>query len=246
MRIAVISDIHGNLPALKAVLNDFETRAIDQVICLGDLVDFAPWSNEVIQLIRSNRIMTIMGNHDERIAFDLPVIPLSKHSEKETLARNKAINHSKSVVTRDNKAYLASLQKSILLQFENYKLYFTHASPENIDEYLYENDDELLEERLLSVNADMLFIGHTHLPYIKNFGNKQIVNTGSVGRSKESDRKACYAIITLNPNSEISVEIVKLDYPIHETASAIYESDIPDFYADFLVGNEYPKNSPKR
>jgi putative phosphoesterase len=235
MRIAIISDIHGNLPALKAVLNDIETRKIDQVICLGDLVDFAPWPNEVIQLIRSLKMMTIMGNHDERIAFDLPVIPLSKHSEKETLARNKAINHSKAIITADNKAYLASLQKSILLQFEDCRLHLTHASPQSIDEYLYEDDGELLEERLLSTNADVLLIGHTHLPYIKDFGNKKIVNVGSVGRSKEPGRNACYAIIEIIPKAKISAEIIKLDYAIHETANAIYKSDIPDFYADFLI-----------
>ncbi|HTE26480.1 metallophosphoesterase family protein [Flavitalea sp.] len=233
MRLAIISDIHGNLPALKAVLNDIDSRDIDQIVCLGDLVDFAPWPNEVIHLIRTSKIMTIMGNHDERIAFDLPIIPLSKHSEKETIAREKAINHSKNSVTADNKAYLASLQKSIIIQYENVKLHFTHASPEGIDEYLYE-DEESLEKRLLLVNTDFLLIGHTHLSYIKDFGNKKVINTGSVGRSKETDRKAAYSIVGVTPDS-VTAEIVKVDYPIIETANAIYNSDIPDFYADFLL-----------
>ena len=233
MRLAIISDIHGNLPALKAVLNDINSRAIDQIVCLGDLVDFAPWPNEVIKLIRKSKIMTIMGNHDERIAFDLPIVPLSKHSKKETIAREQAINHSKKTVTEENKAYLASLQKSIIIEYQNLILHFTHASPESIDEYLYE-DDESLEERLLSVNTDVLLIGHTHLSYIRNFGNKKVVNPGSVGRSKEPDRKAAYSIVEVTPNS-VTAEIVKVDYPIFETASAIYASHIPDFYADFLL-----------
>lgn len=183
-----------------------------------------------------------MGNHDERIAFDLLVIPLSKHSEKETLARNEAINHSKKTVTKENKAYLASLQKSMVAYSENFKLHFTHASPKSIDEYLYE-DDELLEQRLLSVNADVLLIGHTHLSYIRDFGNKKIINPGSVGRSKEPDRKAAYGIVEITPKT-VSAEIVKLDYDICETANAIYKSDIPDFYADFLIDkiDEYSKN----
>jgi len=233
MRLAVISDIHGNLPALRAVLNDINSRAIDQIVCLGDLVDFAPWPNEVIKLIRTNKIMTIMGNHDERIAFDLPIVPLSKHSDKETTARENAINHSKKNVTVENKAYLASLQKSITIQYENLKLHFTHASPESIDEYLYE-DDQSLEERLLSANTDVLLIGHTHLSYIRNFGNKKVINTGSVGRSKEPDRKAAYSIVGVAPDM-VTAEIVKVDYPIFETADAIYNSNIPDFYADFLL-----------
>ena len=91
-RIAIFSDVHGNLPALKTILADLDVRKPDQVYCLGDLVDFAPWPNEVIELLRSSRIPCIMGNHDERIAFDYPVIPLKKHSEDETRARIHAHN----------------------------------------------------------------------------------------------------------------------------------------------------------
>jgi len=103
IQIAVFGDVHGNLPALEAVLNDIEERGIRQKYCLGDLVDFAPWGNEVIEKIRSLNIPCLMGNHDERIGFDVPVIPLSKHSEEETAARFLAISHSKKYITKENK-----------------------------------------------------------------------------------------------------------------------------------------------
>lgn len=74
INIAVISDIHGNLIALNEVLNDIQGKKIDQIYCLGDLVDFAPWGNEVIEMIRSSGIPCILGNHDERIAYDQPII----------------------------------------------------------------------------------------------------------------------------------------------------------------------------
>src|SRR4051812_18015918 len=97
--IAIFSDIHGNLPALKAVLDDIDTRKADQLYCLGDLVDFAPWTNEVIELLRSRKIVCIMGNHDERIAFDKPMIPLAKHSPEETKARITAIDDTRKKIT---------------------------------------------------------------------------------------------------------------------------------------------------
>jgi putative phosphoesterase len=237
MRLALISDIHGNLPALKTVLEDIETKAIDQVICLGDLVDFAPWPNEAINLIRSLKIMTVMGNHDERIAFDQAIIPLAKHSVAETMDRNKAINHSKGMVTTDNKRYLASLPRNIVMQFEGITLFCTHASPESIDEYLYEQEDDLLAQRLLDSHADVLIIGHTHFSFIKDIAGKKVINTGSVGRSKEPDQKACYVIIDIQSGAKIAAEIIKLPYPVQETINAIYSSEIPDVYAGLLTEN---------
>jgi predicted phosphodiesterase len=100
IQIAIFSDVHGNLPALEVVLNDINERGITHKFCLGDLVDFAPWGNEVIEIIKEKNIPCLLGNHDERIAFDLPVIPLSKHSEQETIARFSAIDHSKRYISR--------------------------------------------------------------------------------------------------------------------------------------------------
>src|SRR5476649_1408339 len=114
-RIAIFSDVHGNLPALQVVLNDIKTRKVDQIYCLGDLVDFAPWSNEVIDLIRSSRIPCLMGNHDERIAFDHPIMPLQKHNEEEKAARLIAINHTKKIISAQNKQYLAGLPFTLSL-----------------------------------------------------------------------------------------------------------------------------------
>ncbi|UCA59453.1 metallophosphoesterase [Chryseobacterium rhizoplanae] len=98
IQIAVFSDIHGNLPALEVVLKDIEQRGIHQKFCLGDLVDFAPWGNEVIERIKTLNIPCLMGNHDERIAFDLPVFPLSRHSEEETEARSVALSIQRNIL----------------------------------------------------------------------------------------------------------------------------------------------------
>lgn len=242
--IAIISDIHGNLPALKTVLEDIRKRNIEQIYCLGDLVDFAPWNNEVIELIKNSGIPCIMGNHDERVAFDKEVIPVKKHSEEETYARTTAINYTKRTVTAANKAYLSTLPFEFRLALDyggktNIVL-LVHASTKSNEEYIYEtHDQDLVRAMLDDSGADILIMGHTHKSYIKTIyrqahPDKIAINAGSVGRSREREPLASYLILNTDGNG-IYPEIIKLDYPIEETVEAIRNSEIPNFYADFLL-----------
>ncbi|MFN1217363.1 metallophosphoesterase family protein [Chryseobacterium kwangjuense] len=238
VRIAVFSDVHGNLPALEAVLNDIEKRGIQQKFCLGDLVDFAPWGNEVIEKIRDLNILCLMGNHDERIAFNIPVIPLSKHSEEETEARFVAIDHSKKNITEANKKFLSELPFHLKLNYKvggrHWNIQLVHSSLWSNDTYLYKTEsDELFSDMLKESQSDIIVMGHTHLSFKKYLNTCWAVNCGSVGRSKEDNRLASYLILTMN-EKEIFPEIVQIAYPIEETALAIEESAIPDYYAAFL------------
>lgn len=239
IQIAVFSDVHGNLPALEVVLKDIEQRGISQKFCLGDLVDFAPWGNEVIEKIRSLNIPCLMGNHDERIAFDIPVIPLSKHSEEETNARFIAIDHSKKHITEFNKRFLSELPFHLKLNYKtgkkHWNIQLVHSSLESNDTYLYESEnDEIFTSMLESADADLIVMGHTHLSFQKQFENNSwAVNCGSVGRSKEENRLASYLVVTLD-EEKITPEIVQLSYPLEETLRGIEESGIPDYYSAFL------------
>ncbi|WP_106917182.1 metallophosphoesterase family protein [Chryseobacterium aurantiacum] len=239
IQIAVFSDVHGNLPALDVVLNDMEKRGIRQKFCLGDLVDFAPWGNEVIEKIKSLNIPCLLGNHDERIAFDLPVFPLSKHSEEETEARFIAIDHSKKYITEENKIFLSELPFHLKLNYKvgrkHWNIQLLHSSMESNDTYLYESEnDEVFMNMLEDSKADLIVMGHTHLSFKKQFENKKwALNCGSVGRSKEENRLASYLILTLD-EERIIPEIVQLSYPLEETVRKIEESNIPNYYASFL------------
>jgi len=239
IQIAVFSDVHGNFPALEVVLKDIEKRGIRQRFCLGDLVDFAPWGNEVIEKIRSLNIPCLMGNHDERIAFDIPVVPLSKHSVEETNARFIAIDHSKKHITEENKKFLSELPFHLKLNYKvgkkHWDIQLVHSSLSNNDTYLYESEkDEIFTTMLKDSQSDVIVMGHTHLSFKKQFENKTwAINCGSVGRSKEENRLASYVVFTLD-EEKITPEIIQIPYPIDETIRQIKESGIPDYYASFL------------
>lgn len=238
IKIAVFSDVHGNLPALKTVLNDIKNRGIHQKFCLGDLIDFAPWPNEVIDLIRSQNIACLLGNHDERIAFDIPLIPLEKHSAQETKARFLAIDHSRKTISATNKAFLAELPFHLKLNYKvgtkHWKIQLVHATLQSNDTYVFENEkEEIFSEMLHESGADLLVMGHTHVSFVKQSNNNWAINCGSVGRSKEENRLASYLVLNLFEDKVVP-EIVQLPYPLEEVAKAIENSDIPNFYADFL------------
>ncbi|MGN7866909.1 metallophosphoesterase family protein [Chryseobacterium sp. 22458] len=239
IQIAIFSDVHGNLPALEVVLKDMDQRGIHQKFCLGDLVDFAPWGNEVIQKIRDLNIPCLMGNHDERIAFNMPVFRLDKHSEEETKARFIAIDHSKKHITDENKKFLSGLPFHLKLNYKigdkHWNIQLVHSTLESNDTYLYESEnDEIFINMLGKSGADLIVMGHTHLSFKKQFeNNKWAINCGSVGRSKEENRLASYLVLAMD-EEKIIPEIVQLRYPFEKTAREIEESAIPDYYASFL------------
>jgi predicted phosphodiesterase len=219
------------------VLEDLNKRHPDAVFCLGDLVDFAPWPNEAI---RQRRIPTLMGNHDERIAFNHAIIPLEKYTEEERAARVGAIEYTRRTISADNREFISGLPREMRISCGTgsnaKKILLVHASARSIDEYVYEDHPEIDLIKMLRKNdANVIVMGHTNLPYIRTFtGGKFAVNTGPVGRSKQKRISAAYLMLTI-AESRIRPEIVRVAYPVEETIKAILESAIPDFYADFLL-----------
>lgn len=230
MRIGVISDIHGNLPALEAVLDDLSTRQVDRVYCLGDLVGYAPFANEVVDRIRTERIPTIMGNYDDGTGFDRDECGCAYREPEDQRLGDQSFAWTKAHVTADNKAFLQSLLEEIRFEADGKRLLLVHGSPRKINEYLFEDRPLSSFQRLAaSSDADIIVFGHTHKPYTKLVDNVLFVNAGSVGKPKDGDWRACYAI--LEPASREPVHFIRVEYDLKAVTGAIRQSDLPDVFA---------------
>lgn len=236
MKIGVISDIHGNMPALEAVLGDLAKRKVDRLYCLGDLVGYAPFPDEVVDRIRADRIPTIIGNYDDGTGFDRDECGCAYREAEDQRLGDQSFTWTKAHVTPDNKEFLRSLVKEIRLEVDGKRLLLVHGSPRKINEYLFEDRPLSSYQRLAaSSKADVIVFGHTHKPYTKLVDNVLFVNAGSVGKPKDGDWRACYAI--LEPGAGEPVHFIRVEYDLKTVTAAIRESELPDvFAADLETG----------
>lgn len=252
MRIALFSDIHSNLPALETVLKDIDERKPDAVYCLGDLVGYNVWPNEVINEIRDRKIPTIAGNYDFGIGRKSDDCGCAYKTDKEKEMGAVSISFTNKIVKDDERNYLRTLPAHLRIEFQlnndKLNLLLVHGSPRRINEYLFEDRDEKSLHRIMkTADADIMCFGHTHKPYHKvlNLDEEEshfrrAINIGSVGKPKDGDNRAGYVILTINEqsgiqiNDSIEVEFIRLDYDVEKASKAVEESKLPDEYADML------------
>ena len=251
MKIALFSDIHANLPALEACLADIEQRKPDQIFCLGDLVGYNIWPNEVIREIRRRGIPTIAGNYDFGIGRASDDCGCAYKTDEEKANGAVSISFTNQIVQADERQYLRELPRHIRVEIEMQEgepisLLLVHGSPRKINEYLFEDREEKSLMRILeSANADILCFGHTHKPYhrVLNSGTdvepyfRHAINIGSVGKPKDGDPRGCYVILELDEHSNlrnensIRAEFVRFEYDVEMAARAVEGSPLPDAYA---------------
>ena len=232
MKIAVISDIHSNIYALEAVLVDIKTRNIDMIVCTGDLVGYGTRPNEVIDTIRKEKILTLMGNYDDAIGNFKIVCGCDYKDPKDAEKAALSMQFTGENTSDENKEYLRNLPKEIAFTFNEKTIRFVHGSTRLINEYLKENSKEA-EEVMNEIADDILVCGHTHIPYFKQYGDKLIVNAGSVGKPKTNSPHANYVIIDMK--SEVEVEIIEVPYDFEKIAKEIEENEIlPNDFARLI------------
>ena len=233
MKIAVISDIHSNIYALNEVLKDIDNRTVDIIVCTGDLVGYGTRPNEVIEKIKKEKILTIMGNYDDAIG-NLKIVcgcdyPDPKDAQKAALS----MQFTSQEVSNENKEFLRNLPKEATFKFNNKTIRFVHGSTRLINEYLKENSKEA-EEVMSELVEDILVCGHTHIPYAKYYGDKLLVNAGSVGKPKTNKPDANYVIIDIC-DLNVEVEIIEVSYDFEKMAKEIEENEIlPNDFARLI------------
>jgi predicted phosphodiesterase len=243
MQYALISDIHSNLPALKAVLAHIDARAdVDAIYHLGDLTGYAPWPNEVVSLLHERAIAGISGNYDSTVATNYKHCGCRAETPHDEEFSHLSYEWTRAHITAGTRKYLASLPfrldirplgghvsgPAITLVHGNQTLNTVYVTEDRPDSFL-----EKMGAALGSRPGDMICFGHTHKPWQREVERIRFVNTGSVGRPKDGDWRACYVLLAVD-GSKMRAEFVRVEYDVEAAARAIRESELPREFAEVL------------
>lgn len=222
MKIAVISDIHANLHALTAVINDFERRGVNKVFALGDYAMAGPQPVETLKFILTQPWEMIQGNTDKMIATYSEKTYTDAKAAFPVMA--EALKYDMSVLPQKYIDFLASLPAEKIIEIDGVKIHLVHGSPRRNNENIYPDlRPETVEEMTLDSDADLILCGHTHIPCGYQLNSKKtVVNVGSVGRSMTPDAMPCYAILEI-VNGQFTIEHHFVDYE-REIAADIIRS----------------------
>jgi putative phosphoesterase len=232
-RIAIFSDLHGNSSATEAVLATIDTETPDAIYCLGDLVGYGAKPNETIALVRERAIPTIMGNYDDGVGFDRDDCGCAYKDKDEEARGQESLFWTRQVTTPENKAYLRTLLPEIRIEAEGKRFRLVHGSPRRMNEYLFaDRDSRSLARIAQGADADVLVFGHTHQPWVRTIEGVLMVNEGSVGKPKDGDSRAAWALFTVAADKSVQVEIRRVPYDVASMAAAIRAADrLPDHFA---------------
>ena len=247
MRYALISDIHANLPALTAVLaavaNEEEVAATYH---LGDLVGYAPWPNETVELLRDSGIVGVAGNYDSTVATDYKHCGCKYEDERQEELSHISYEWTRRHTSPAVKELLGALPFRIDFRplgghLSAPTVILVHGTPTLNTVYWTEDRPDSfclkMAEHAGARPGDVICFGHTHKPWHRAVGGIHFVNTGSIGRPKDGDWRAGYAVLDIAKSSEqpaVQVSFRRVEYDLDRAARGILESDLPDELAEYL------------
>ncbi|HEY9165202.1 MAG TPA: metallophosphoesterase family protein [Candidatus Kryptonia bacterium] len=231
MRYAVISDIHSNLEALRTVLAEIESKKVDEIVCLGDVVGYGANPDEVAEIVRSVSTITIMGNHDDAVHSGETYAQINSFAKA-------AIKYTRELLSDANSEWLKNLPFDHKLK----DVFLVHSSPSEPREwkYIFSEADARIE--LSSFQEKICMIGHTHIPVVfrkitkggtgETLGQmKELINVGSVGQPRDGDNRASFGIID---TGNFIYEHFRLEYDVRMAAEKIVAAGLPTFLAERL------------
>ena len=214
MKIAVLTDVHGNDAALAAVLEDIARIGVDSIYCAGDLVGLGPKPNEVVARMREAAIPTVMGNHEVELLAELRG---DRSSGKDHIA------WTAKVLRKKHRRYLKGLPFHLEIDLDGLTMLLLHGSPRGVYDYVFPS----LTTRSLgalfpegAARPDVLVAGHTHMPFVRRVGGMLVVNAGTVGKSMDGDPRGSWALIQVT-EGRATARILRTEYPVDETLAAM-------------------------
>ena len=216
MRILVVSDIHGNWEALKAVIH--QARVVDEILCLGDIVDYGPEHKACVSWVKGAAGAVVRGNHDNAAAFHVSCQCSPTMRDLSELTRQEAWKQ----LDEDDLRWLGAQKHGLDLERDGARIHMVHATP---DQPLYAYLRPVASEWSRPVkylDADLVLVGHTHLPMVLQVGDKLVVNPGSVGQPRDGDTRAAYAII-----EDSKPTLCRAEYDVDATVAQLERSALP-------------------
>ena len=231
-KIALLSDVHGNLPALAAVLDDAANHGVEERWYCGDFLGYAPFPNEVVQKLREAKAVSVIGN------YDLKVLAFRQKQEnwkqKKTPEKYVAFQWNHEHLAEETKAYLESLPQQAQVQVNGFTVLLVHGSPDSVDEHLGTSTPETrFEELAAAAKVDLIACGHSHEAFAKRVKGTWFVNPGSVGRPEGGDARASYALLEFTGGA-LEVDHRRVAYDVDGVVRAIRAAGLPDSFADVL------------
>jgi putative phosphoesterase len=231
--VALIGDVHANQPALEAVLAHAHQRGVEAIWNVGDFVGYGPFPDEVVQRLRQEDALSIVGN------YDLKVLRFEKKKKnwRKTKHPEKflAFQWAHDSLSEESRAYLRSLPQERHLQDAGRHILLTHGSPVSNEEPLTPaTTDERLRELVEVAAADIIICGHSHQPFAREVDGVWFINTGSVGRPDDGDPRTCYAVMQID-EGHLTVEHFRIEYDIQKAIAAIREFELPGAFAQMLL-----------
>ena len=232
-RLAIFSDLHGNVQATEAVLTAIDQAAPDAMYCLGDLVGYGANPNETVAAIQERSIPTIIGNYDDGVGFDRDDCGCAYKDEAEAARGQQSLAWTREVTTPAHKAYLRTLVPDLRLAVEGTRLRLVHGSPRRLNEYLFEDRDPRSLARIAAAaGCDILIFGHTHKPWHRVIDDVLFINAGSVGKPKDGDPRAAWLLLDLVPGQAPRLALRRVAYDLAGAAAAIRAvPGLPDQFA---------------
>jgi len=223
MKVGLLSDVHANLPALDAVIDDMP--AVDRIVCAGDVIGYNPWPAACVERVREVAGATVRGNHDRTV---------------ETPSRYRAnrmaeagLEHAKATLSDEQLDWLRGLSRTETFGGERYLLVHSHPAADREDAYVYPEEFSNLDRHL--DDYDGIVLGHTHVQGMRSVGDGIVVNPGSVGQPRDGDPGAAYAVLDTQRGE---VELRRVRYDIDRVSEAAAKAGLPERTAARLYKGE--------
>jgi putative phosphoesterase len=225
MKVALLSDIHGNAVALEAVIKDIQKRQVDKIFVLGDLCLRGPQPKEALNLVRSLNAEVVKGNADGWLVRGFQKGEVKEHAFD---IMNKERDWTLTQLNDEDIRYLNDLPLSITMSVGGMTICAFHATPTDLFEVvLPEASNDVYKEKFFVKDADIYFYGHIHNAYIRYINGKTVVNLGSVSLPFDGVNKASYALLEVDDNS-YQTSIIKVGYDIEKFTQQIKDSGFPN------------------